>query len=185
MYPTSLPNDSLLFLFFFKQKTAYEIVDCDWSSDVCSSDLAPGGELILLEGTQPVVWLDLIFGLTAGWWKFTDRDLRPHYPLLAANQWCDLLATSGFTAAMLQPEPPASCTDLPQAVLVAQRDDRSAAAAVPHTNWLILAESMETGELLADSLRQQGQSPKLVSPNLSSEERRVGKECRSRWSPYH
>ena len=27
------------FFFFFKQKTAYEIVDCDWSSDVCSSDL--------------------------------------------------------------------------------------------------------------------------------------------------
>ena len=24
----------------FKHKTAYEIVDCDWSSDVCSSDLA-------------------------------------------------------------------------------------------------------------------------------------------------
>ena len=29
----------LCFFFFFKQKTAYEIVDCDWSSDVCSSDL--------------------------------------------------------------------------------------------------------------------------------------------------
>src|SRR5213080_2652530 len=27
--------------FFFKQKTAYEIPLCDWSSDVCSSDLAP------------------------------------------------------------------------------------------------------------------------------------------------
>ena len=26
--------------FFFKQKTAYEIYQCDWSSDVCSSDLA-------------------------------------------------------------------------------------------------------------------------------------------------
>src|ERR1044072_9752440 len=24
---------------FFKQKTAYEIYQCDWSSDVCSSDL--------------------------------------------------------------------------------------------------------------------------------------------------
>ena len=24
---------------FFKQKTAYEILTCDWSSDVCSSDL--------------------------------------------------------------------------------------------------------------------------------------------------
>src|SRR6056300_1736961 len=25
-------------LFFFKQKTAYEISECDWSPDVCSSD---------------------------------------------------------------------------------------------------------------------------------------------------
>src|SRR3546814_9251631 len=28
-----------LFLFFFKQKTAYEMRISDWSSDVCSSDL--------------------------------------------------------------------------------------------------------------------------------------------------
>src|SRR5213080_1880568 len=30
----------LFFFFFFKQKTAYEIPLCDWSSDVCSSDLS-------------------------------------------------------------------------------------------------------------------------------------------------
>src|SRR5881394_3242868 len=29
----------ICFFFFFKQKTAYEIGWCDWSSDVCSSDL--------------------------------------------------------------------------------------------------------------------------------------------------
>ena len=29
----------IVFFFFFKQKTAYEIYQCDWSSDVCSSDL--------------------------------------------------------------------------------------------------------------------------------------------------
>src|SRR6186997_3562329 len=29
-------------LFFFKQKTAYEITTGDWSSDVCSSDLRGG-----------------------------------------------------------------------------------------------------------------------------------------------
>src|SRR3546814_2049550 len=29
----------LLFVFFFKQKTAYEMRIRDWSSDVCSSDL--------------------------------------------------------------------------------------------------------------------------------------------------
>src|SRR6187200_3537194 len=39
-------------VFFFKQKTAYEIVSGDWSSDVCSSDHVGdrnrGGELHLL-----------------------------------------------------------------------------------------------------------------------------------------
>src|SRR3546814_1122097 len=29
----------MLFFFFFKQKTAYEVRISDWSSDVCSSDL--------------------------------------------------------------------------------------------------------------------------------------------------
>ena len=32
----------VFFFFFFKQKTAYEIYQCDWSSDVCSSDLNDG-----------------------------------------------------------------------------------------------------------------------------------------------
>src|SRR6056300_1956528 len=27
-----------VYFFFFKQKTAYKISECDWSSDVCSSD---------------------------------------------------------------------------------------------------------------------------------------------------
>src|SRR6058998_429373 len=31
---------SFFYFFFFKQKTAYEMVMSDWSSDVCSSDLA-------------------------------------------------------------------------------------------------------------------------------------------------
>src|SRR3546814_4762201 len=30
----------IVFFFFFKQKTAYEMRISDWSSDVCSSDLA-------------------------------------------------------------------------------------------------------------------------------------------------
>src|SRR3546814_17684960 len=31
----------MLLIFFFKQKTAYEMRISDWSSDVCSSDLPP------------------------------------------------------------------------------------------------------------------------------------------------
>src|ERR1051326_6301960 len=38
----------LAVLVFFKQKTAYEIKECDWSSDVCSSDLGEyAGALIV------------------------------------------------------------------------------------------------------------------------------------------
>ena len=43
----SYPNANK-FIFFFKQKTAYEIVDCDWSSDVCSSDLPPATPVQML-----------------------------------------------------------------------------------------------------------------------------------------
>src|SRR3546814_5573660 len=32
-----------IYIFFFKQKTAYEMRISDWSSDVCSSDLLAGG----------------------------------------------------------------------------------------------------------------------------------------------
>ena len=40
----------LWYFFFFKQKTAYEIGTGDWSSDVCSSDLA---YLILYNKRRP------------------------------------------------------------------------------------------------------------------------------------
>src|SRR3546814_5747139 len=34
------------FIFFFKQKTAYEMRISDWSSDVCSSDLSDDKRLV-------------------------------------------------------------------------------------------------------------------------------------------
>ena len=40
--------------FFFKQKTAYDIVDCDWSSDVCSSDLKSGGAHVWMFLSEPI-----------------------------------------------------------------------------------------------------------------------------------
>src|SRR3546814_2847406 len=45
----------VLYFFFFKQKTAYEMRISDWSSDVCSSDLRivepcdPTGENLVLD----------------------------------------------------------------------------------------------------------------------------------------
>src|SRR3546814_19989484 len=42
----------MLFVFFFKQKTAYELRISDWSSDVCSSDLKSNEYANLIGGEQ-------------------------------------------------------------------------------------------------------------------------------------
>src|SRR3546814_13804652 len=46
-------------VFFFKQKTAYEMRISDWSSDVCSSDL-PG---LATDGPELVGWHQLVGGI--------------------------------------------------------------------------------------------------------------------------
>ena len=59
--------------------------------------LREGGWLVLLEGTQPPLWGDMVFALIDGWWLFRDFDLRPDYPLLSASAWQTLLKESGFS----------------------------------------------------------------------------------------
>jgi acyl transferase domain-containing protein/acyl carrier protein len=66
--------------------------------------LAPEGMLVLLEATAKSRMLDLIFGLTEGWWKFADADLRPTYPLLSSYQWRSLLLEMGFSSAVSLPQ---------------------------------------------------------------------------------
>ena len=49
--------------------------------------LAPGGSLVFMDMATPQLWTETVFGLTSGWWRFTDRDLRPDQPLLERAQW--------------------------------------------------------------------------------------------------
>src|SRR3712207_2227205 len=42
-----------------------------------------------------------------------------------------------------------------------------------------------SGELTLDEAARETGTERLSIVNARSEERRVGKECRSRWSPYH
>ena len=58
--------------------------------------LKPGGTLVLLEGTRALRWVDLTFGMTEGWWRFADRELRPDHALLTPLQWSALLRKCGF-----------------------------------------------------------------------------------------
>ena len=106
----------VFFFFFFKQKTAYEIKECDWSSDVCSSDLLPNG-------------LDLL--------RIHQNDL--HIRLI------NLKASLYYIRSLWE----------------------SQLGVFYSIVFIIILFSA------------------LFKKIKRSEERRVGKECRSRWSPYH
>ena len=43
----------------------------------------------------------------------------------------------------------------------------------------------ETAQRILKIANEMNYQPNLAAKSLRSEERRVGKECRSRWSPYH
>src|SRR3546814_9795654 len=72
----------LYVVFFFKQKTAYEMRISDWSSDVCSSDLHLAQEAGFRAG-QPGLATD-VFGQAAACAWFRQRIAQA--PLLAARR---------------------------------------------------------------------------------------------------
>ena len=61
----------------------------------CRELLAPGGELVALEGLRAHGWLDLTFGLLDGWWRFDDR-YRGECPLAGESAWREAFADAGF-----------------------------------------------------------------------------------------
>ena len=128
--------------------------------------VAPGGMLVLVEGTRHAHWVDLIFGMLGGWWRFADHDLRPTCPLLPAATWQRVLAEAGFneTTALV----PAEDSGLfEQAVLLARAPEAAAAMpAVPTTSgrhWIVFADSQGIGGELAERLAQHGDTCTQVS----------------------
>src|SRR2546428_9475882 len=55
---------------------------------------------------------------------------------------------------------------------------------VTNCPWLVTYNDM-AGSKVATAISSSGSSTDFPSGPFRSEERRVGKECRSRWSPYH
>jgi len=58
--------------------------------------LKPGGGLILLETIRQEDWVDMVWGLTPGWWAFSDNELRETSPLLPPDKWASVLTKAGF-----------------------------------------------------------------------------------------
>lgn len=123
--------------------------------------LAPGGLAVMLEGTGPQDWVDLTFGLTPGWWKFTDHDLRPNYPLLSTRSWLELLRETGFASAAAVPDETASeGFSSRQAVIIAE------VARTQSGPWLLFVDRQGCGEEVARLLSSAGETVIQVQPGV-------------------
>src|SRR3546814_8070851 len=84
------------FVFFFKQKTAYEMRISDWSSDVCSSDLKASLDTAL------ATLADNVYGVVA---DETHDDRRYRYRVTdhaIVNGWLDEIGRASCRARVCQ-----------------------------------------------------------------------------------
>jgi acyl transferase domain-containing protein/NAD(P)-dependent dehydrogenase (short-subunit alcohol dehydrogenase family)/acyl carrier protein len=133
--------------------------------------LAPGGVLILLEGTRRQRWVDLTFGLTDGWWRFDDTDLRPDYALISAQQWKPLFREAGLEVEHSAGSPE-ELESVPQAILIGRKPfPPQKTDPVPGSLgfWVILSDTVGIAEEMATLISQLRESCVLVSKGTEYE----------------
>jgi len=124
--------------------------------------LAPGGNLVFTDTATPLLWVDAVFGLTSGWWRFTDRELRPHHPLLERAQWERVLKEAGFGEAASLPGLIGPTGGEGQIGLFARKAWEQDAKVSAHAegpsekSWLILVDASGLGDQLTTHLRAAG-----------------------------
>lgn len=128
--------------------------------------LAPGGVLALLEGTGPQRWVDLTFGLTEGWWRFDDFDIRTSHPLLSRKSWQQILSANGYGPIAIVPPDEGSSNDVShQAVILASGPSCIAEPCV----WVVLGDGLGMAESIAEFAREADEACFLVRPGNTLE----------------
>jgi acyl transferase domain-containing protein/SAM-dependent methyltransferase/acyl carrier protein len=115
--------------------------------------LAPGGLVVLLEGTSPQRFGDLTVGLLEGWWAFSDTDRR-QYALMPRDAWTSLFLEAGFASSTTIVEADAGPVLEEQAIFVAQ------APVVPlerePRRWVVVPDSTGVAKELVARLEHAG-----------------------------
>jgi acyl transferase domain-containing protein/NADPH:quinone reductase-like Zn-dependent oxidoreductase/SAM-dependent methyltransferase/acyl carrier protein len=127
--------------------------------------LTSKGEMVLLEGTGQRAWIDLIFGLTEGWWRFTDKELRPSHPLLSDQKWVNSLSEFGFDSSIsICPDKEGNDMLFKQSIVIAQTPEIEASKEIEKVQWLVFADKAGTGNALQKRLTALGDAVTLVYP---------------------
>ena len=123
--------------------------------------LAPGGTLAFMDVASPRLWTETVFGMTSGWWNFTDHELRSRHPLLSRARWEEVLRETGFTETASLPGLRLPGGEEGQMGVMARKTFvPSAAASVTEPSaeglWIIFADGPGAGEALSTRVRAAG-----------------------------
>ncbi len=135
--------------------------------------LSPGGSLVFMDVANPQLWTESTFGLTAGWWRFTDRDVRSESPLIERAHWESLLKESGFSeTASIEGQPGPEGEG--QIGLLARKAWAPALQppapiqeGLAEKSWLVFADASGEGNRLACRLRAAGARCRVVLPGAA------------------
>lgn len=119
------------------------------------AQLQPQGALIALEGVGHQGWVDLVFGMTAGWWAFDDHDVRKDHPMPASETWLRVLEKTGYEATLSSPGDTGLLDR--QTIIVARKSTGN--------NWLVVSDANDLGHALSDRLG--GETIAIGKPGFS------------------
>jgi acyl transferase domain-containing protein/NADPH:quinone reductase-like Zn-dependent oxidoreductase/SAM-dependent methyltransferase/acyl carrier protein len=88
--------------------------------------LAPGGVLMLVETTRLRRWDEMVWGLTEGWWHFTDVETRSASPLISLDAWERLMRRQGFEQVATYPRAAAARAASDVGLIIARAADVAA-----------------------------------------------------------
>ncbi len=140
--------------------------------------LTPGGSLVFVDVGSPHLWLNAVFGLTSGWWRFSDRDLRPNHPLLTRAQWEKVLGDVGYSEVLSLPGLRRPNGDESLIGLMARKEWVAPQSLPPgddhiptEKSWLIFADEAGLGDRLASLVQAGGGRCRVVhsGPEFASQ----------------
>ena len=189
----------LCYFFFFKQKTAYEIKECDWSSDVCSSDLSAFFILpFLFFSSYAGFFADKISKRTIMIYsKFAELAIMALGMIaLFSGNFAFIYAVLFLMGTQSAFFGPSKYGILPE--VLTEEEISEGNGLMQMWTFLAIILGMAFGGFLMTAIKGKAYLGSIAFIIISllgiitsfyihkrSEERRVGKECRSRWSPYH
>ncbi len=145
--------------------------------------LTSRGILIFTEPVEPVneniAWVEMIFGLFDGWWRFNDPKWRLSGPLLNQQNWKKLLHESNFSAIKALSQFPDDPDHAHQIIIahgpqkptssITLSEKNSGETEITTKTWLIYANAIEDTNEITEFLKDRGDTCLRLQPECISD----------------